>query len=251
MSYKEFNPAIPQNDFRFLQQHGLKPHHKILDVGCGGGRMGYELINYLHSGNYYGFDKRRLEINRFLTGMRSAPDLATKSAEIHVDNFELRQFDEYTKFDFVYAYSVFTHVAPDLIKTLLKNLKRHISPHSRFYATVLLGSEGFDLGPVHERRKNEYSGVWYTLEFLQSLGDLQGYDVKFVGDEKQTWEGVSRMLGDWKGTERFAPHAPWLDTRRWAPFYTKACKQGKCPATYNGKHTHSGHQEMVMFRLKR
>ena len=251
MSYKEFNTQIPQNDFRFLQSRGLRPPHKILDVGCGGGRMGYELINYLHSGNYYGFDKEPLEVETFAALSRIFRRKVMKDVEIRVDNFELAQFDVNTKFDFVYAYSVFTHVGPDLIRSLLKNLKRRLHPHSQFYATVLLGSEGLDLGPGHTKRKNEFRGVWYTVDFLKALGALQGYDVEFVGDKKQTWEGVSRTLGDWSGTARFAPEAPWLDTRRWAPFYTKPCVEGKCPATHNGIHTHSGHQEMVMFRLKR
>ena len=41
-----------------MVEHGLKPEHKLLDVGCGPLRGGIKFINYLEPGNYYGVDKR-------------------------------------------------------------------------------------------------------------------------------------------------------------------------------------------------
>ena len=49
--YKKFTKD-PQTDVAFLKAMGLKPKHKVLDIGCGGGRLGYELINYLDQNNY-------------------------------------------------------------------------------------------------------------------------------------------------------------------------------------------------------
>jgi hypothetical protein len=40
----------------FLKGHGLRPEHKLLDVGCGCFRAGRYFIDYLDRGNYYGVD---------------------------------------------------------------------------------------------------------------------------------------------------------------------------------------------------
>jgi len=42
--------------FEYLKSKGLKPAHKLLDVGCGSLRGGVHFVSYLNSHNYYGFD---------------------------------------------------------------------------------------------------------------------------------------------------------------------------------------------------
>jgi hypothetical protein len=40
----------------FMIREGLKPHHKLLDIGCGSLRGGVHFIRYLDAGNYVGID---------------------------------------------------------------------------------------------------------------------------------------------------------------------------------------------------
>ena len=77
MSYKVYN-KIPQNDFDFLIDQGLKPHHKFLDVGCGAGRIGYPAMTYLDSGNYFAFDKEK-SCGSIFTGVNSLPNIRKTS----------------------------------------------------------------------------------------------------------------------------------------------------------------------------
>ncbi|MEX0776308.1 MAG: class I SAM-dependent methyltransferase [Phycisphaeraceae bacterium] len=42
--------------FDFLIAHGLLPRHRVLDFGCGAGRLGIWLIPYLDAGHYVGVD---------------------------------------------------------------------------------------------------------------------------------------------------------------------------------------------------
>jgi SAM-dependent methyltransferase len=42
--------------FDYLVRRGLKPSQKVLDVGCGAGRVGVHLIRYLNEGCYFGVD---------------------------------------------------------------------------------------------------------------------------------------------------------------------------------------------------
>ena len=44
----------------FVELGGLQPHHAVLDVGCGIGRMARPLVGYLDAqGSYVGFDVNR------------------------------------------------------------------------------------------------------------------------------------------------------------------------------------------------
>ena len=42
--------------FDFVANQGLKPDHKLLDIGCGSMRGGVHFVSYLENSNYYGVD---------------------------------------------------------------------------------------------------------------------------------------------------------------------------------------------------
>src|ERR1700682_2262588 len=42
--------------FEYLKGRGLRPSHRLLDLGCGALRGGLHFIRYLSAGNYYGID---------------------------------------------------------------------------------------------------------------------------------------------------------------------------------------------------
>ena len=47
---------IGRHQFDFLRDRGLRPEHRLLDVGCGALRGGVHFIRYLNVGGYYGID---------------------------------------------------------------------------------------------------------------------------------------------------------------------------------------------------
>ena len=47
---------IGQLQFDFLVANGLRPEHKLLDIGCGSLRGGVKFVRYLQSGHYFGTD---------------------------------------------------------------------------------------------------------------------------------------------------------------------------------------------------
>ena len=48
--------ALGRMQFDYLVEHGLRPEHRMLDIGCGNLRAGWRFIDYLDTGNYYGID---------------------------------------------------------------------------------------------------------------------------------------------------------------------------------------------------
>lgn len=176
--YKKFTKD-PQTDVAFLKAMGLKPKHKVLDIGCGGGRLGYGLITYLDQGNYYAFDKQADWIKDF-QGNVTKSGLAIKKPTILLADFNWK-LDESIKFDYVYAYSVFTHVGPELVQLCLNNLKKHMTPSSTFYATIIAGSKsGFQFNKVHPERPNEYLQARYDLAYFNDLIKPCGYKSELI-----------------------------------------------------------------------
>ncbi|CAM5700702.1 hypothetical protein SVIOM342S_02693 [Streptomyces violaceorubidus] len=48
--------ALGRMQFDYLVEHGLRPEHRMLDIGCGNLRGGWRFIDHLDTGHYYGID---------------------------------------------------------------------------------------------------------------------------------------------------------------------------------------------------
>ncbi len=132
---------LGQLQFDFMVEHGLKPEHKLLDVGCGPLRGGIKFINYLEPGNYYGVDKRadvidesnRVEIPQ--NGLGSAPAHPARHRGLRVlaVGSEVR----------VRAGPVGVHApAPELDRALPGEHGHALVDGGVFYATFFLNEQG-------------------------------------------------------------------------------------------------------------
>lgn len=176
--YKKFT-TTPQTDVAFLKAMGLMPYHKLLDIGCGGGRLGHQLINYLDVNNYYAFDKQENWIKDFHENIIKYK-LSEKFPTVLLADFSW-EIDESVKFDYIYAYSVFTHVGPELVQACLNNLKKHMTLNSKFYATVIAGSsKGFEFNRIHPERPHEYLQARYDLQYFDELVRSCGYESELI-----------------------------------------------------------------------
>jgi SAM-dependent methyltransferase len=115
---------------RVLQASGvtLRPGNRILDFGCASGIMLRWLPDLAQAGEVWGVDISARHIMWCQQKLSPPFKFATTTTFPHLpfeDNF----------FDFVYAGSVFTHIA-DLGDTWLLELKRIVRPGGKLYLTV-------------------------------------------------------------------------------------------------------------------
>lgn len=126
----------------------VRPHHDVLDVGCGTGQKAIWLTNYLTSGRYEGFDIIPDSIKwaqanitprhpnfRFLLA-----DIYNKTynpaGSLAAERWEFPYEDE--SFDFVLLLSVFTHMLPAGVVHYLSEIRRVLRPGGKCLATYFL-----------------------------------------------------------------------------------------------------------------
>jgi SAM-dependent methyltransferase len=140
-----------RRDFRALGDHWLgtlvrvsqlEPRERVLDVGCGVGRMAVALTAFLSSeGRYDGFDIvpegiewcQRTITPRFPNFRFEHADIYNKeynsSGKVRAADYVFPYPDK--TFDFAFLTSVFTHMLPDDVRHYLRELHRVIRPGGR------------------------------------------------------------------------------------------------------------------------
>ena len=158
----------------FVDICGLKPNERILDVGCGVGRIACALTTYLNQeGSYEGFDIIPEAIdwdNKMITP--KFPNFHFQLVDIYNKNYnpkgkycawEFKFPYEAESFDFVFLASVFTHMLPKDMEGYLSEVARVLKPNGRCLITFFL------LNPESIKLIESKSGI---LDFQYQL---EGY----------------------------------------------------------------------------
>ena len=130
---------------RFLDAavaRGLKPQHRVLDLGCGVGRFAVALAGYLDErGSYVGIDisKRAIRMCRQYIGQR-LPTFEFRRVR-SADAAELRFPCRPASFDFVFSNSLFTHLLPEVAQNYFREIGRVLRPGGRTFNTMFLLTE--------------------------------------------------------------------------------------------------------------
>lgn len=152
--------AIGEEFLALMRAHaGLAPADRVLDVGCGIGRMARVLTTVLRPpGSYDGFDVAvsGIEWCRQHYGGQPVPfrfthvDLANATYNPHAKataaSFRFPYAD--ASFDLVIATSVFTHLLPEESSNYLTEIGRVLAPAGRLFSTWFLLRETEDPPPA-------------------------------------------------------------------------------------------------------
>jgi SAM-dependent methyltransferase len=200
---------------------GLEPHHRLLDLGCGVGRLAVAVSAYLNeSGRYVGLDtdRKAVELCNEWIGSRLA-QFTFVWADVFNTSYNRRArataaqyrfpFDD-RSFDFVFSNSLFTHLVPDDARNYFREIGRVLKPGGRTVNTIFLlneeslaqveGGES-PQGPLHafgdlalvKRPKQPEAWIALDEEFVRGAHDEAGLGIEQV------------RYGAWSGRKASGP----------------------------------------------
>ncbi|MBZ6075158.1 class I SAM-dependent methyltransferase [Microvirga puerhi] len=199
----------------FVRLGGLKPSHRVLDVGCGIGRMAVPLTQYLdgEASRYEGVDPVKDGIEWCVQNITSvyphfrfcqidlAHELYNPGGALGGHEVVLPFSD--ASFDFIAMVSVATHLPIAEIAAYSREIRRLLSPVGRLFMTTFLVLDG-DLERENARPKfvpGKDPGTWYGAPDapLAAIGFDRNLVEQAVREAGLQIECVS--LGHWRGID--------------------------------------------------
>jgi SAM-dependent methyltransferase len=176
---REFRRVGKEFFQHFVRLAGLERSERVLDVGCGFGRMAVPLTEYLTTGSYEGFDVGKKAIDwcneriaskypnfRFrlvdVLNQYYNPE-GTHQASEHVFPYEDQSFD------FVFFASVLTHMLPEDVERYLFETSRVLRNRGRCLMTLFL---------LNEDVPEELAGKPAGLPFKHVFGIYRSVDAE-------------------------------------------------------------------------
>jgi len=158
---------IGELQFQFLKRMGLKPEHRMLDIGCGTLRGGRFFIRYLGVSNYTGVDISTACIDA-AKRLVEEEDLQDKQPKLILNESKAMNFDDMgdEDFDYILAQSVFTHLPDTNIAECFANVGKVMTAKSSFYFT-------YSQSDVPERLS--IKDFAYPWTFFQELAENNGF----------------------------------------------------------------------------
>lgn len=172
--------------FAFLKKSGLLPSHRLLEVGCGTGRLARKVVPYLERGHYTGVDIS----NRVLDALY---DLAVKEGWIvNEPMVVLGDVPEHgEKVDFVWAFSVFIHLPYDICVDVARRVRRRLALGGQFLFSYVPEEKSWRSGVKQFRHTlEEYRNVCVTSGL--TFDDVPDW-ISWSGYEPGRWSGGQRV----------------------------------------------------------
>jgi len=174
--------------FSILFNYGLRAHHTLLDFGCGSLRLGRLMIQYLDKHNYYGIEPREDLINEGIEANHLRELIAHKKPNLRVsDDCNMATFD--INFDYIIAYSIFTHMPSTQIRECLKSAYLAMDVNTIFLATYFEGKID------NELKDWTPNGIYYrqdTMSQFMEENNLLFTRLNLTGSGGQCWLLVRR-----------------------------------------------------------
>lgn len=200
----------------FIHHAGLKPSHKVLDIGSGIGRIALPLKEYL-TVKYEGFDAVRLGVEWCAQNIsKRYPHFRFQYFPLHNDlyNQSVLQASQFvfpypeSEFDFAFAISVFTHLLPGEVENYISQMKRVLNTGAKAVCTFFVLTED-SIKYMNTRSGTFKFSITGNETFALMDKKVKSANVAYyeVHLEKlfttNSFEIIKKIQGHWCGREKY------------------------------------------------
>jgi SAM-dependent methyltransferase len=122
-----------QRDFLISQE--LKPHHRLLEIGCGTGRLARKVAPYLNPCGYHGVDISEAAVS-------AARGLSLSEGWFKwLPLFHVGDVPAAPQFDFIWAFAVFIHIPQDIMEATMRRAAAVMHADSLFFWSYIPDTE--------------------------------------------------------------------------------------------------------------
>lgn len=170
----------------FLISQGLKPSHRLLDVGCGTGRLARKAAPYLEEGGYHGLDIAEAAIG-------AARTVALEEGwEASRPTFWVGEIPATApQMDFVWSFSVFIHLPQSIMESVMRSVAAHMHAGSTFLWAYVPEPKAWRSG-VKQFRHTEKQYRAAAQQAGLTFEDVPGW-IDAAGYQPARWTGGQRV----------------------------------------------------------
>ena len=194
------------NDFQCNQKS------RVLDIGCGQGRLPIGILRVIGDINYIGIDVHRRSIDwckRYIE--KKHPSFKFKQIKIYNERYNKNgiKIDDDFRFevnknsvDIVYLYSIFSHTNEEDMRIYLKDFFRILNNRGKIFMTAFVEEDVSNISINPENYRLKCSGplhiVRYNKDYLFSILDESGYSISnfIYGKETDGQSAISLSKKD-------------------------------------------------------
>jgi ubiquinone/menaquinone biosynthesis C-methylase UbiE len=214
----------------FVEFGGLKSDDRVLDVGCGTGRLAAPLTGYLSvKGEYQGLDIVRKGVEWCQNNITARhPNFQFRHSDIHNKNYNphgVIQASNYkfpyenSSFDFIFLTSVFTHLLPQDMEHYLSEISRVLKKGGTSLITFFLINEesrGLALKKMSTQNFDHEIDGYLTASVENPEAAIAFPEPYIRGSFGKVGLSICEPIhyGSWSGRERFLSYQDVVIARK-------------------------------------
>jgi cyclopropane fatty-acyl-phospholipid synthase-like methyltransferase len=171
-----FWKELQSYQLKALMDNGLRPEHKVLDIGCGPLQGGIAFIGFLERNNYYGVDIKPKSIEAGINQIKKLK-LSHKNPFVSVSNSFGKNELKDVKFNFIWASQLLYYFNDEELEILMGWVTEALAKDGKFLGDIL--------SPKHyEFRNKEHGWSLHTINSLDNIAKQFDLTIKNIGEIK-------------------------------------------------------------------
>lgn len=189
-----------------LKRNGLKPHHNVLEIGCGALVLGRPLIQHLDPDRHVGIEPNTWLVDAARGHFPDMGDLFSDKKPIFLDRTDFDASETGRKFDFVMSHSVLSHAPHWQLPIFFEKVSKILGPYGVVVASLRMFDPNGKLMGDSLHEEWQYPGAsYFAIETIQREARKVGLEAEHIPEYRALFTRYTPSnIHDWIRVKR-----PW------------------------------------------